>query len=106
MNPTEPMIPKAIAYIRVSIQRQGKSGFGIRAQREAIAQFIASEGMELLAEYVEIETDNGADAPDRRLVLRDALAHAKKAMGIAVVVAKLDRLSSDVACAAAAPCTE
>jgi DNA invertase Pin-like site-specific DNA recombinase len=97
MNPTEPMIPKAIAYIRVSTQQQGKSGLGIEAQREAIARFVATEGMELLAEYVEVETGKGADALDRRPVLRDALAHARKAKGIAVVVAKLDRLSRDVA---------
>lgn len=87
---------KIIAYIRVSTARQGKSGLGIEAQREAIARFVAVEGLELAGEYVEVETGKGADALDRRPVLREALAQARKAK-VAVVVAKLDRLSRDVA---------
>ena len=34
----------AIAYLRVSTDRQGRSGLGIEAQREAVARFIAAEG--------------------------------------------------------------
>ena len=85
-----------IAYIRVSTQQQGKSGLGIEAQREAIARFAEAEGLALIGEHVEIETGKGADALDRRPVLREALAAAGRAKG-AVVVAKLDRLSRDVA---------
>jgi DNA invertase Pin-like site-specific DNA recombinase len=85
-----------IAYLRVSTDKQGKSGLGIEAQREAIARFVAAEGLGLIAEHVEVETGKGADALDRRPVLRDALARARKAKA-AVVVAKLDRLSRDVA---------
>lgn len=88
--------PKIIAYVRVSTERQDKSGLGIEAQREAIVRFAAAEGLELADEYVEVETAKGADALDRRPVLRDALAQARKAKA-AVVVAKLDRLSRDVA---------
>ncbi len=51
--------------------------------------------MELVAEHTEVETGKGADALDRRPVLRTALAQAKRAKA-AVVVAKLDRLSRDV----------
>jgi len=87
---------KIIAYIRVSTARQGKSGLGIDAQREAIARFAAAEGLELAGEHVEVETGKGTDALDRRPVLREALAQARKAK-VAVVVAKLDRLSRDVA---------
>src|SRR5579871_1500570 len=76
-------------------ERQGRSGLGIEAQREAIAHFVASEGLDAIGEYVEIETGKGADAHDRRPVLRGALAQARKARA-AVVVAKLDRLSRDV----------
>jgi DNA invertase Pin-like site-specific DNA recombinase len=43
-----------------------------------------------------VETGKGDDALERRPVLREALAQAKKAKA-AVVVAKLDRLSRDVA---------
>jgi DNA invertase Pin-like site-specific DNA recombinase len=84
-----------IAYIRVSTQQQGKSGLGIEAQRAAIVRFAETEGLELIGEHVEVETGKGADALDRRPVLREALAAARKAKG-AVVVAKLDRLSRDV----------
>ena len=85
-----------IAYLRVSTGKQGKSGLGIEGQRQAIARFVDAEGLELIGEHVEVETGKGADALDRRPVLRDALALARKAKA-AVVVAKLDRLSRDVA---------
>jgi DNA invertase Pin-like site-specific DNA recombinase len=55
-----------------------------------------AEGCEILAEFVEVETGKGADALDRRPQLAEALALAKKAKG-GVAVAKLDRLSRDVA---------
>jgi DNA invertase Pin-like site-specific DNA recombinase len=86
----------AIAYLRVSTGKQGRNGLGIEAQREAVQRFVTAERLVLLAEYVEVETGKGADALDRRPVLREALAQAKK-MKAAVVVAKLDRLSRDVA---------
>ena len=85
-----------ISYIRVSTGKQGKSGLGIEAQREAIARFAAAEGREVLAEFVEVETGKGADALDRRPKLAEALAKARKAKA-PVVVAKLCRLSRDVA---------
>jgi DNA invertase Pin-like site-specific DNA recombinase len=85
-----------VSYIRVSTGKQGASGLGIEAQREAIARFAAAEGCEILAEVVEVETGKGSDALDRRPKLAEALAVAKKAKA-AVVVAKLCRLSRDVA---------
>jgi len=85
-----------ISYIRVSTNQQGKSGLGIEAQREAIARFAASQGAEIVAEHVEIETGKGADALERRPKLGAALAQARKAKA-PVVVAKLCRLSRDVA---------
>jgi DNA invertase Pin-like site-specific DNA recombinase len=85
-----------VSYIRVSTAAQGKSGLGIEAQRAAIARFAESEGCEVLGEFVEVETGKGADALDRRPQLAAALAMAKKAKA-SVVVAKLDRLSRDVA---------
>jgi DNA invertase Pin-like site-specific DNA recombinase len=85
----------AVAYLRVSTE-QGRNGLGSEAQREAIARFMAAEGLRLLGEHVEVETGKGADALERRPVLREALAQAKTAKA-AVVVAKLDPLSRDVA---------
>lgn len=86
---------QVISYLRVSTDKQGKNGLGIEAQREAVARFVAAEGMELQGEYVEVETGKGCDALDRRPQLAAALAAARKAKA-AVVVAKLDRLSRDV----------
>ncbi len=85
-----------IGYIRVSTGKQGRSGLGIEAQRDAIGQFAAAEGREVLAEFAEIETGKGSDALDRRPKLAEALSKARKAKA-PVVVAKLCRLSRDVA---------
>lgn len=85
-----------ISYIRVSTGKQGKSGLGIEAQRAAIARFAAGEGLEVLAEFVEVETGKGSDALSRRPKLAEALVKAKRAKA-PVVVAKLCRLSRDVA---------
>jgi DNA invertase Pin-like site-specific DNA recombinase len=87
---------QAIAYIRVSTAQQGRSGLGLEAQRAAIAKFAASEGIELIAEFQEIETGKGSDALSKRPQLAAALAVAKRKV-CAVIVAKLDRLSRDVA---------
>jgi DNA invertase Pin-like site-specific DNA recombinase len=86
---------QVVSYLRVSTDKQGKSGLGLEAQREAVARFLAAEGCEAVAEFVEVETGKGSDALDRRPQLAAALAQARKAKA-AVVVAKLDRLSRDV----------
>jgi DNA invertase Pin-like site-specific DNA recombinase len=87
---------QVVSYLRVSTGKQGRSGLGIEAQRDAIARFATAQGCEVLAEVVEIETGKGADALDRRPKLAEALAKARKAKA-SVVVAKLCRLSRDVA---------
>ncbi|MCB1528979.1 MAG: recombinase family protein [Hyphomicrobiaceae bacterium] len=86
----------AIAYYRVSTAKQGRSGLGLEAQQEAVRRFAEAEGYEIIGERVEVETGKGADALDRRPILKSALDDARKA-GAVVVVAKLDRLSRDVA---------
>ena len=85
-----------ISYLRVSTDRQGKSGLGLEAQRKAVAAFAEANGYQVVAEFEEIETGKGSDALDRRPRLAAALAAARKAK-CAVVIAKLDRLSRDVA---------
>ena len=90
------MTKQAIAYIRVSTQKQGRSGLGIEAQRGSIARFAEAEGYVIVDQIVEVETGKGADALDRRPHLAAALAAARRAK-CPVVVAKLDRLSRDVA---------
>ena len=89
------MFDRAVSYLRVSTDKQGKSGLGIQAQREAIQRFALSEGLAVADEFVEVETGKGADALDRRPQLSAALAKARL-IGSPVVVAKLDRLSRDV----------
>jgi DNA invertase Pin-like site-specific DNA recombinase len=87
---------KIVSYARVSTGRQGRSGLGLEAQREAIRTFAEAANLEIIAELVEVETGKGADALERRPVLAEALALAKRKKA-AVCVAKLDRLSRDVA---------
>ena len=85
-----------VAYLRVSTDKQGRSGLGLEAQREAIARFCLAEGYGTGAEYLEVESAKGADALERRPQLSAALTHARR-VGSSIIVAKLDRLSRDVA---------
>src|SRR6478735_7405754 len=85
-----------VAYYRVSTAAQGRSGLGLEAQRAAVAAFAKAEGFEVVAEFTEVETGKGADALERRPQLKAALKAAKK-LKCEVAVAKLDRLSRDVA---------
>ncbi|MBB3997864.1 recombinase family protein [Aureimonas pseudogalii] len=86
----------AIAYLRVSTETQGRSGLGLDAQRAAIVRFADAEGFAVVEWFEEIETGKGSDALDRRPILKAALASARK-LKAPVIVAKLDRLSRDVA---------
>jgi DNA invertase Pin-like site-specific DNA recombinase len=87
---------RAVAYYRVSTRRERGSGLGIDAQRAAVARFAEAEGITIVREYVEAETGKGTDALDRRPELAIALSEARRLKGC-VLVAKLDRLSRDVA---------
>ena len=85
-----------VAYLRVSRERQGKSGLGIEAQHATIKGYMQEHGYTLAAAYVEVETGKGFDALDKRPRLKEALQRAK-ALKCPVIVAKLDRLSRNVA---------
>src|SRR4051794_3099009 len=87
---------RTVAYLRVSTQRQQRSGLGIEAQRATITRFAEAEGLAIVGEFVEVETGKGADALDRRPQLAAALTAARTAK-CCVLVSKLDRLSRDVA---------
>jgi hypothetical protein len=45
-----------VRIIRVNTNQQGRSGLGIEAQRAALRQFVEAESIEVLGEYVEVET--------------------------------------------------
>jgi DNA invertase Pin-like site-specific DNA recombinase len=83
---------KFIAYLRVSTQKQGRSGLGLEAQREAISRYIASVSGKLAAEYIEVESGKLKDRPKLALALAACRLH-----GATLIVAKLDRLARNVA---------
>lgn len=87
---------KLIAYHRVSTAGQSRSGLGLEAQRERIRQFAHLNGAEVVGEFTETASGKGHDALESRPELKAAMQKAK-ALGGCVVVAKLDRLSRDVA---------
>ena len=68
--------------------RQGRSGLGLAAQREAIRQYLDGGKWTLVKEFVEVESGKKADRPE----LAKAL-HLAKVTGSTLVIAKLDRLS-------------
>ena len=74
------MTKNFIGYVRVSTDRQGKSGLGIEAQREAISSHIGNG--KILCEYQEIESGKRDSRPE----LRRALDHAKRT-GATLIVA-------------------
>ncbi len=89
-----------VSYVRVSTQKQGRSGLGLEAQQKANEKFSADNGFDIVGEadslhHVEIETGKGHDALDRRPRLAQALRLARRHR-CPVLVAKLDRLSRDV----------
>jgi DNA invertase Pin-like site-specific DNA recombinase len=81
---------KWISYLRVSTDRQGKSGLGIEAQRHAVAEHLNGGSWKLVKEYVEVERGKRTDRP----MLAEAIK-ACRAYGAKLVIAKLDRLSRD-----------
>ncbi len=80
-----------VTYLRASTIRQGRSGLGLEAQREALTRFAKVEGFKIIGEHVEIESGKGSDALALRPKLRAALDEARL-HGCPVAVAKLDRL--------------
>ncbi|MCF8032860.1 MAG: recombinase family protein [Desulfarculaceae bacterium] len=81
-----------IAYYRVSTARQGRSGLGLEAQRRAVADYLGSNGWELVKEFKEVESGKRADRPQLDAALRACKKHKAK-----LVIAKLDRLARNVA---------
>lgn len=86
------MQARYVSYLRVSTERQGRSGLGLDAQRKAVADFLAGGSWQHVAELVEVESG----ARDARARLAEALALCRL-HGATLVIAKLDRLSRDAA---------
>lgn len=77
-----------VTYMRVSTQRQGRSGLGLDAQRQAVNAFLAAHCGAEVATYTEVESGSGSDRPQ----LQAALKRCKQTRAT-LLVAKLDRLS-------------
>jgi DNA invertase Pin-like site-specific DNA recombinase len=83
---------KFVSYLRVSTDRQGADGYGIEAQRSAVAQHVNGAAWQSLGEFVEVESGKRADRPQLAAALALCRKHKAK-----LVVARLDRLSRNVA---------
>ena len=83
---------KFVAYIRVSTDRQGRSGLGLQAQRKSVHDYLDGGRWELVAEFTKVESGKRSDRPE----LEKALAACRK-FKAKLVIAKLDRLSRNLA---------
>ncbi len=81
-----------VSYLRVSTDRQGSSGLGLEAQRQAVAAYLNGGDWRIVAEFVEVESGRNSARP----VLEQALAEAQLRRA-PLVVAKVDRLTRSVA---------
>ncbi len=81
-----------VAYYRVSTAKQGRSGLGLDAQREAVRGFLNGSNWSLLAEHTEVESGKRDDRPELAIALRTC-----RLTGASLIIARLDRLSRDAA---------
>jgi DNA invertase Pin-like site-specific DNA recombinase len=81
-----------VSYFRVSTDRQGASGLGLEAQRDAVARHVAAAGGIVIAEFTEVETGT---KKRHRPQMAAALA-ACRLKRATLVIAKLDRLARNV----------
>ena len=81
---------KFIAYYRVSTVRQGRSGLGLKAQRQAVHDYLNGNGWEIVEEFTEVESGKKVDRPELEKALSSCRLHQAT-----LVIAKLDRLSRD-----------
>ena len=83
---------KWVSYLRVSTDRQGRSGLGLEAQRQAVTDYLNGGNWALVSEFVEVESGKRSDRPQLAAALAACRKHKAK-----LVIAKLDRLSRNVA---------
>ena len=81
---------KYIAYYRVSTKKQGESGLGLKAQKDAVERFISPDLID--AEFTEVETGTNKKY---RPKLNEAIELCKKHKAT-LLIAKLDRLARNV----------
>ena len=93
-------VVRVAGYVRVSTADQAQDGFGLTAQREAIAAYCLATGHELVDVFAD-EGISGAVGPDQRPGLAAALASVEAGAVDAIVVKALDRIGRSLAVSAA-----
>lgn len=78
-------------YIRVSTQKQGRSGLGLESQKQICNDFIKANNGKCIAEFMDVESGTHRD----RKGLQEAITFCQ-ANKCGLVIAKLDRLCRDV----------
>ena len=82
-------VSKLVAYYRVSTQEQGDSGLGLEAQKAAVHAYATGAGLDIIAEYVEIESGTDNDRPE----LLKAIMKTKRTRGAGLIVKSQCRLA-------------
>lgn len=82
---------KYVCYYRVSTKSQGKSGLGLGDQKMIVERFLR-EGDTIIEEYTEVESGRKSARPKMLEAIR-----ACQMSGAKLLIAKLDRLSRNVA---------
>jgi DNA invertase Pin-like site-specific DNA recombinase len=81
-----------VAYYRVSTAQQGRSGLGLEAQQQAVRAYLDGGCWKLIGEHTEVESGKLSDRPQLKVALEQC-----RLTGATLVIAKLDRLSRNVA---------
>src|SRR5262245_56320615 len=83
---------KFVAYYRVSTERQGESKLGLEAQQKSVTDFLNGGNWTVLGSFTEVESGKNDDRQELAKAIKLAKKHKAK-----LVIAKLDRLSRDLA---------
>jgi DNA invertase Pin-like site-specific DNA recombinase len=81
-----------VAYYRVSTAEQGRSGLGLEAQQQAVRTYLDGGCWKLIGENIEVERGKSPNRPQLKAALEQC-----KLTGATLVIAKLDRLSRNIA---------
>lgn len=85
-----PARPRFVAYYRVSTDKQGRSGLGLEAQRQAVARHAAGCGGSVVVAFEEVESGHKGDRPQLALAMAEC-----RLRRCTLLIAKLDRLARD-----------
>ncbi|MGV7213900.1 recombinase family protein [Bradyrhizobium sp. UFLA05-112] len=83
---------KFVAYYRVSTARQGRSGFGLDAQRQAVKTYLDGGDWQIVGEFSEIESGRKSGRPALEKASAAARLHRPP-----LIVSKVDWLTRSVA---------